>query len=108
MPVYNKLVRDKIPEIIHSNGKACTTKVLNDGEYEKELKKKLKEEMTEYLSAQNKSEALEELADVLEIIHALSHIHGASIEQVEKIRVDKAQIRGGFNDMMFLVEVEDE
>lgn len=108
MPVNNKLIRDKIPEIIHNDGRACITKVLNDGEYEKELKKKLKEEVTEYLSAQNKSEALEELADVLEIIHALSHINGASIEQKGKIRIDKAQKRGGFNDKIFLVEVEDE
>lgn len=108
LPVYNKLVRDRIPEIIENNGKKFTTKILDDAQYELELKKKLKEEMEEYQNASNDNEALEELADLLELMHALAKVHGASMEEVEKIRQDKASKRGGFEEKIFLIEVEDE
>ncbi|MFC4321313.1 nucleoside triphosphate pyrophosphohydrolase [Litchfieldia salsa] len=107
MPVYNKLVRDRIPEIIEKTGKTFTTRILsNDDEYIKELKKKSYEELEEYMNAE--SNALEELADVLEIIHALAEGHGSSIEEVEAIRKEKAEKRGGFQEKIFLIEVEDE
>lgn len=108
MPVYNKLVRDRIPEIIENSGKKFTTKILDDDQYELELKKKLLEEMEEYQNASNDNEALEELADLLELMHALAKVHGASMEEVEKIRQDKASKRGGFEEKIFLIEVEDE
>lgn len=98
MPVYNKLVRDRIPEIIENSGKKFTTKILDDDQYELELKKKLLEEMEEYQNASNDNEALEELADLLELMHALAKVHGASMEEVEKIRQDKASKRGGFEE----------
>lgn len=108
MPVYNKLVRDRIPEIIENSGKKFTTKILDDDQYELELKKKLLEEMEEYQNASNDNEALEELADLLELMHALAKVHGASMEEVEKIRQDKASKRGGFEEKIFLIEVEGE
>lgn len=108
MPTYNKLVRDYIPEIIHKSGKKCTVRTLDNNEYIIELKKKIYEELEEYMKADNKEEALEELADVLEIIHALSEYHGSSIETVEEIRSKKAVERGGFKKKVFLVEVSDE
>lgn len=108
LPVYNKLVRDRIPEIIENSGKKFTTKILDDDQYELELKKKLKEEMEEYQNTSNDNEALEELADLLELMHALAKVHGASMEEVEKIRQDKASKRGGFEEKIFLIEVEDE
>ena len=98
MPVYNKLVRDRIPEIIENSGKKFTTKILDDDQYELELKKKLLEEMEEYQNASNDNESLEELADLLELMHALAKVHGASMEEVEKIRQDKASKRGGFEE----------
>jgi predicted house-cleaning noncanonical NTP pyrophosphatase (MazG superfamily) len=64
--IYNKLVRDKIPEIIDSSGKTCTTEVLDDEEYIRFLDAKLDEELTEYHKDQN----IEELADLLEVIRA--------------------------------------
>jgi predicted house-cleaning noncanonical NTP pyrophosphatase (MazG superfamily) len=51
---------------------------------------------------------LEELADLLEIIHAIADYHGASIEKVEEIRKQKLEARGGFNEKIFLIKVEDE
>ena len=108
MPIHNKLVRDKIPQIIKDSGKSPTTKILNEKEYITELRKKSQEELQEYLTAETDEEALEELADLLEIIHALAKVHGSTIEEVDKIRVEKAEKRGGFSDKVFLIEVQDE
>lgn len=106
MPNYNKLVRDHIPEIIEKQGKQCSTKILDYEEYIKELKKKGFEELEEYINAESNKAALEELADVLEIIHALAKYHGASIEQVEEIRMQKETERGSFNRRIFLIEAD--
>ena len=108
MLIHNKLVRDKIPQIIRESGKTPVTKILNQKEYITELRKKSQEELQEYLSAETDQEALEELADLLEIIHALAKVHGSTIEGVDKIRDEKAAKRGGFTDKVFLIEVQDE
>ncbi|MGY3716238.1 nucleoside triphosphate pyrophosphohydrolase [Sutcliffiella cohnii] len=108
MPTYNKLVRDKIPAIIEQSGKKYTTSILSDEEYITELKKKSLEELEEYMNTENNEDALEELADILEIIHALAGYHGSSIDEVERIRNEKASKRGGFQEKVFLVEVEDD
>ncbi|MFC4022318.1 phosphoribosyl-ATP pyrophosphohydrolase [Oceanobacillus longus] len=107
MPTYNKLVRDRIPEIIKNSGKDLKTETLNHDRYILELKKKLYEEVEEYQQAATQKDALEELADVLELMHALTNVHGSSIEEVEKIRAKKAEKRGGFDEKIFLIEVED-
>ncbi|WP_110926719.1 nucleoside triphosphate pyrophosphohydrolase [Bacillus massiliglaciei] len=108
MPIHNKLVRDRIPEIIERTGKKFTTRVLDDQEYIQELKKKSFEELQEYMETETKEDAMEELADVLEIIHALAEYHGSSMDEVEKIRQEKAAKRGGFKEKIYLIEVEDE
>lgn len=107
MIIYNKLVRDKIPEIIQKDNKKCVTEILDDKTYAIELKKKFIEEMEEYQNAQTDGEALEELADILEIIHSLAKIHGSTINKVEAIRKEKAKKRGGFEDKIFLVGVKE-
>jgi predicted house-cleaning noncanonical NTP pyrophosphatase (MazG superfamily) len=107
MPTYNKLVRDKIPQIIESKGKEFSTKVLNDKDYIKYLKEKAYEELDEYCAAEMNGEAVEELADLLEVIRALAKQHGSTIEEIEAVRKDKEEKRGGFKDKMFLIEVKD-
>lgn len=107
MPIYNKLVRDRIPEIINSTGKKSSTKILNEEEYIKELKMKSFEELQEYIDAETSGDAIEELADLLEIIHALAAYHGSSIEDVERVRIQKAEKRGGFKEKIYLIEVEE-
>ncbi|OZU89634.1 phosphoribosyl-ATP pyrophosphohydrolase [Virgibacillus indicus] len=107
MSTYNKLVRDRIPEIIKKSGKELKTETLNQDRYILELKKKLYEEVEEYQTAATNEDAKEELADVLELMHALACVHGSSIEEVDKIREEKATKRGGFDDKIFLIEVED-
>ncbi|MDQ0216131.1 putative house-cleaning noncanonical NTP pyrophosphatase (MazG superfamily) [Oikeobacillus pervagus] len=64
--------------------------------------------MLEYLNSTTNEEALEELADLFEIIHSLVKVHGADIEKLEEIRRQKAVQRGGFQERIFLIEVEDE
>jgi predicted house-cleaning noncanonical NTP pyrophosphatase (MazG superfamily) len=101
MPTYNKLVRDKIPQIIEKTGKEFSTEILNDEDYIKYLKEKSYEELDEYCAAETDGEAVEELADLLEIIHALSKHHGSSVDEVEAVRKHKADKRGGFEEKNF-------
>lgn len=107
MPIYNKLVRDKIPEIIQLTGRKFTTRILTEEEYITELKKKSFEELEEYINANTRKEALEELADLMEIVHAFAISHDTTLEEVEKLRQRKAEIRGAFYEKVFLIEVED-
>ncbi len=101
---YHKLVRDKIPEIIETSGKTCTTMVLSSSDYVAMLDEKLNEELAEY----QESKSMEELADLLEVIHAVATARGSSIEEIELIRKKKAEARGGFEKRLLLTEVQSE
>ena len=98
---YNKLVRDKIPEIIKLNGEKPITRVLTDEEYKIELEKKLNEEYQEVLNATGK-DRIEELADMLEIIKYLAKLENATLDDVIAIANAKSSKRGTFNDKIFL------
>ena len=100
---YNKLVRDRIPEIIESDGKTCKTEVLNDEAYLRMIDAKLDEELAEYHRDQN----IEELADLVEVIYAAAAARGYTIEQLEQVRAEKAVKRGAFLNKLLLVEVEE-
>lgn len=102
--IYNKLVRDKIPEIIEADGKICKTEMLSDEEYLKMLDAKLDEELAEYHKEQN----IEELADMMEVIYAAAVARGYSVYELEKVREKKAGERGGFGEKVLLREVESE
>lgn len=104
MPIYNKLVRDRIPEIIE---KTCTTRILDEKEYIEEICKKTQEELAEYVEAETKEHKVEELADLLELVNALAQYEGITLEDVEKVRKEKAEKRGGFGERVFLIEVSD-
>ena len=102
MKVHNKLVRDKIPEIIEKSGKTCVAHVLSNEEYITELDKKLQEEATEYLQDKN----IEEMADLLEVLYAICTARGYTLEELEKMRAKKADERGGFEKRIYLEYVE--
>ena len=106
MPTYNKLIRDKIPQIIKANGKTPTTRILPEEEYIKEICKKTEEELTEYLEATTKEHKLEELSDLLELLKALAEYEGTTLEEIDKIRKKKAEERGGFQNRIFLKDVK--
>ena len=82
-------------------------KILNHDEYIKALQKKSFEELEEYINSKTNDEAIEELADMLEIIHAFAAYHGVSMEKIEEERKRKLEMRGGFKERIFLIEVEE-
>lgn len=98
---HNKLVRDKIPDIIKFSGKQAVTHVLTDEEYLVELDRKLTEECAEYQA----DKSLEEMADVLEVLYSIAVARGYSVEELERVRAEKSEKRGGFADKIFLEEV---
>lgn len=100
---YNKLVRDKIPQIILRDGKQCTTRILNENEYLDALNSKLSEELNEYLQ----SGSIEELADLLEVVHASALAHGHTLRELEAVRQAKRDERGGFDKKIYLETVSD-
>ena len=101
---YNKLVRDKIPEIIEEKGKTCKIEILSDEEYLKMVDAKLDEELVEYHQDQN----IEELADLVEVIYAAAKARGYSVEELEAVRKAKAEKRGAFEKKLLLREVAEE
>ncbi len=98
---YNKLIRDRIPEIIEKNGQTARVRVLTDDEYLVKLDEKLGEELAEYLADGN----VVELADLLEVIYAAALAHGTTAEQLDAIRRKKAEERGAFAEKLLLEEV---
>ena len=103
MKTYNKLVRDKIPEIIRQSNKIPVTNILEDEAYLSALDRKLDEECAEYHSDRN----LEELADILEVVYAIAEAKGCSVERLEALRREKAAKRGGFKERIFLESVKE-
>ena len=101
--VYNKLVRDKIPENINSiEGRKANYKVLNDDEYLQELDKKLFEEAHEFIE----EHSIEELANLMEVIFAIMKVENILIEDIEKAREIKNIKKGKFNNKIYLIDVE--
>ena len=100
---YDKLIRDRIPEIIEEAGKDYEIRKLNDEEYHKKLNEKLQEEVDEYLE----SNEIEELADILEVIRALADIHETEMKELEEICTTKANKRGSFKKRILLLKAEE-
>lgn len=98
---YNKLVRDKIPEIIELSGKTAVTETLPDDKYMEMLNQKLLEEVNEFFE----SGTVEELADIGEVMHAIMATKGITLEEFQHVRLEKLETRGGFKDKVLLVEV---
>jgi predicted house-cleaning noncanonical NTP pyrophosphatase (MazG superfamily) len=102
---YNKLVRDRIPEIIGSRGDRAVTRVLDDTAYRNALLAKLVEEAQE-ASGARAEELPDELADVLEVLQALAEALGMTWEQLLALAADKRAQRGGFEGRLFLEYIE--
>ena len=98
---YNKLVRDRIPEIIESSGKFCTTEILSAEDYLRMIDAKLDEELAEY----QESKSLEELADLLEVMGAVVKARGYTWDELTTVRKKKREERGGFEKRILLKEV---
>ncbi|SDZ12375.1 nucleoside triphosphate pyrophosphohydrolase [Tindallia californiensis] len=99
--LYNKLIRDEIPTIIEESHKKCVTKRVTGEELMQLLNKKLAEEVEEYLE----SNSIEELADILEVIHGIVHHRNIDFDELEKMRAKKRDERGGFLKGIKLIKV---
>ena len=100
---YDKLIRDKIPEIIEQSGKKCIVEVMDNDTYIEYLDQKLNEELAEY--QQDKS--IEELADLLEVMYAVVVARGYSVAELERIRLEKSEKRGAFEKRLLLKSVSE-
>ncbi len=100
MQQNSKLVRDKIPEIIRADGREPVVHSADAEEYRMRLRAKLEEEVAEFLRDEN----VEELADILEVLHALAKQVGADKDELEMVREKKFQKRGGFEKRIVLDE----
>lgn len=98
MKVYDKLVRDRIPEIIEGSGNKCEVEVVSDEVALEYLYKKLNEEVGELLEDKN----LDEIADCLEVLFAIGAKYGYSEDEVLGRRNEKKLERGGFEDNLIL------
>ena len=103
---YNKLVRDGIPEIIRKKGAIPVTRIASDREYWEKLKEKLQEEEEE-VGEFMKSESEEELADILEVIGAISDFKKTDRKKMEALRKKKCEERGAFKGRIILDETKD-
>ncbi|UPV76596.1 nucleoside triphosphate pyrophosphohydrolase (plasmid) [Halorussus limi] len=102
MTEYDKLVRDRIPEVVRENGETPVTHVADGDEYRRRLREKLCEEAGEF----RESGDPEELADVLEVLDAIRDAEEFDAERVERLRAEKAEERGRFEDGVVLERVE--
>lgn len=103
MKIYNKLVRDKIPEIIEKNGKKSHCHIADEKEYLETLKAKINEEVEEFYE----TPCIEEMADILEVLRALGDHYGFSEDEIEKARLEKNRKRGAFKKRIILEKVEE-
>ena len=100
---YDKLVRDKIPAIIETTGKIPVTDEIPPEKMQEAFDRKLREEAEEYLE----SHSVEEMADVLEVLHGIAFHLGIDWSRVEAERVRKKEERGGFEQGIRLIEVRE-
>lgn len=101
--IYNKLVRDHIPEIIRKDGGSPETRILDDHEYKKLLRLKLLEEAGEVNAARTKEGLEKEIADVLEVIDAIMKNEELEGAAVSKIKTERHRERGGFSKKIYLI-----
>ena len=106
--VHNKLVRDRIPEILDAKGVSHDVSVASDDECAEKLKDKLREEVEELLLSDSQEAVTEELADVYEVLDAITEHHGLSGEKVREAQAEKRETRGGFEKRIILNSTEED
>ncbi len=100
--IYNKLVRDNIPDIIESKGEKAFIHIADDKEYESTLNAKLHEEIGEFFE----NPCVEELADILEVLYAIGSFKNIDLKKIEEVRLEKVDKRGSFNKRIILEKTE--
>jgi len=103
MKTYNKLVRDKIPNIIKKDGVKCNIHVADDKEYRLKLSEKLREEVEEFIE----KPSAEEIADVLEVVETIARLNGIGLEEIKEQKIMKKNLRGGFGKKIILESTDE-
>ncbi len=103
---YNKLIRDKILEIIRAAGERPYWRILNGKEYLREIKKKILEEAKELIGAKDKKGIIDEIVDIQELTDALISETGLTKSEIKKQQKIKNKKRGGFKKRLFLIKTK--
>ena len=106
MKEYKKLVRDNIPHIIERDGEKPISRILDSGEFKKALQEKLVEEAIEARDAVSASDLTKEIGDILEVIDSLVEVFDLKKEEIENIKKERKEKRGGFAGRIFLERTE--
>ena len=104
--IFNKLIRDKLPDIMRKRNIDVFDYVMEQEEYIQELKRKLLEEAQEVIDAKSESDIAEEIADVFEVAYALADAYGINYDQIEQARLHKKELRGGFDGKVYSTYIE--
>jgi len=103
MKKYDKLVRDKIPNIIKKDGVKYNIHIADDKEYRLKLNEKLLEEVQEFIE----KPCAEEIADVLEVIETIARLNGIGLDEIKEQKITKKSIRGGFSKKIILESTDE-
>lgn len=101
---YNKLVRDRIPQLIEESGRSYTSRALEKEEYFDALIDKIIEEIEEFRNSSNE----EEIADVYEALDCLVQFKEYEPMHIDYLKLIRREARGSFKDGILLIDVEDE
>ncbi|MGB4758646.1 MAG: nucleoside triphosphate pyrophosphohydrolase [Candidatus Saccharimonadales bacterium] len=104
--IFNKLVRDKLPELYESIHQKITVRALSSGEYSAELCTKLVEEARELSAAHSKDAVINELADIYQVAEDLMVHYNIEKAQVDKIKTNKKADKGSFSEGVFVETIE--
>lgn len=107
MKIYNKLVRNNVPKIMKQEGKKCVIKILEDDEYKQALLKKIVEEAAEMRESKGDSqELIKEVGDIEEVLESIISVFGLNAQEIERIKKERKNSRGGFDKKIFLESAE--
>ena len=104
--VYNKLVRDYIPDIIRRHGDTCETEIMTDVEFQQALRQKLVFEAQEAMQTETQQELITELADLYEVIDTLLHHSNISLDTLKSVQEQRRSERGSFSQRIKLLWTE--
>ena len=107
MKIYNKLIRDRIPEIIQKDGNTADIIILSEESFKQAIKEKLIEEATEVYNAQDRDDILSELADLQEVMDTIKQMYNINTLEVNTIQAVKALQRGKFEKRLYLKSVKE-
>ena len=104
--LYNKLVRDRMPEIMRSQGEEPVVRVLTEDEFKQKIRLKLLADAGEARVAKTREELVKELADVLEIVDAIADVESVPLDEIQLVKTQRRTERGGFERRVYLVSSE--